>query len=146
MPDNEPVGFPRRSLARGALHQTRSDLLSLGGVFVTAVALGLANEVFPDAVRSTLPHRVVHGLIVVIATLALVALGDLGQRLALYRRRSGRAWAIRAADHAGLLGFAVDTRPPGGETPYPMLFTCSSWSADPQADTSKHAQTSPARR
>ena len=122
--DAEPEvsGFPRWGVLRGALHQTRDDLLSLKGVFVTAVALGLGNEVFPDMARATLQHRIAHGLVVVASTLALIAFVDLAQRLTLYQPRSRRAWAIAAADHAHLLGFSIDTLPSGGPVPYPVWF------------------------
>jgi hypothetical protein len=86
------------------------------------VALGLANEVFPDIAGATLQHRIVHGLLVVVGTLALITLVDLAQRLTLYQPRCRRAWIITAADHAHLLGFAIDTRPSRGASPYPVWF------------------------
>ena len=45
--EREVSGFPRRAVLNGALGQTRDDLLSLKGVFITAVWLALANEIFP---------------------------------------------------------------------------------------------------
>lgn len=118
---HDESGFPRWRVVTGAIQQTRADLLSVAGVFVTAVALALANEAFPDAVRSTLPHRVLHGLSVVISTLALLTLGDLLRRLTHYEHRNRRSWMITIDDHARLLGFAIDSRPPG-HSPYPVLF------------------------
>jgi hypothetical protein len=126
----EVAEFPRWSVLTGAVQQTHDDLLSLAGVFVVAVALGLANEVFPDTARAALPHRVVHGLIVVIGTLALTMVGDLVQRLALYQRRNRQAWMIRIADHAHLLGFAIDTRVPGRSSPFPVVFVIRKPSGD----------------
>jgi hypothetical protein len=116
------IGFPRRAVLNGALVQTRDDLLSLSGVFATAVILALANEIFPDAARSSLGHRVVHGVAVVLAALAALALLDLARRLALYPRRNKSTWLIKAADLGHLLSFAIDARSPGGWAPHPVAF------------------------
>ncbi|HEX2703767.1 MAG TPA: hypothetical protein VHM72_10085 [Solirubrobacteraceae bacterium] len=118
----EVSGFPRRGVLNGALAQTRNDLLSLLGVFVTAVGLALANEIFPEAARTSLAHRVVHGVAVVLGALAALALVDVAQRLALYLRRSGHTWRITTTELGHLLSFAIVPLSPGVPAPFPVTF------------------------
>ena len=120
--DPEVSGFPRRAALNGALRQTRDDLVSLVGVFVMAVGLALANEIFPDATRASLAHRVWHGVAVVLAALGLIALVDLAQRLALYLRRNQRTWRITTTELAHLLSFAIEPLKPGAPPPFPVTF------------------------
>lgn len=111
------VGFPRWRKLRGASQEAKSDLLSLGGAFATAVSLGLAREIFPDQARAGTGHRIIHGLVVVVGTLAIISLADAVLRLVLYGRRSRRTWIVRMADHAGLLGFGIDSLKPAITVP-----------------------------
>lgn len=115
-------GFPRWRILRGAFQQARNDLVSFGGAFATAIALGLASESFPDQAGADLGHRILHGLVVVVGTLAVLSLADGIQRVALYRRRSRRRWTVSLADHAGLLGFGLDSLNPAIPVPHSLLF------------------------
>ena len=120
--EREVSGFPRLAVLNGALGQTRDDLLSLRGVFITAVWLSLANEVFPDAAQASLGHRVVHGVAVVLAALAVLVLVDLAQRLAFYLRRNERRWRITTTELAHLLSFAIEPLSAGVLAPFPVTF------------------------
>lgn len=92
------------------------------GAFATAVALGLASEIFPDDGSAGLGRRIIHGLRVVLGTLAVLCLVDGGQRLGLYRWRARRRWSMRIAELGGLLSFAVDSHDPARAAPQDVRF------------------------
>jgi hypothetical protein len=116
-----PNGFPRRGILRGAIQQSKSDLLSLSGAFATAVCLGLASEMSPDRAGADVGHGIIHGLLVVVGTLVALSLADGMQRLAWYRWRSRRSWTLAIADHAGLLGFGLDSLKPAIPAPESLV-------------------------
>ena len=120
--EREVSGFPRRAVLNGALGQTRDDLLSLKAVFITAVWLALANEIFPDAARASLGHRVWHGAAVVLGALIVIVVADFARRRLLYLRRNQRLWTITATELAHLLSFAIESRSPGAPAPFPVTF------------------------
>lgn len=120
--EREVSGFPPRAVLNGAVAQTRSDLLSLKAVYLTAIMLALATEILPDGAGETLVERIWHGLAVVVGTLALITFVDLAVRLTLYLRRNRRTWEITTTELARLLSFAIEPRTPGAPAPFPVTF------------------------
>jgi hypothetical protein len=117
----ETSGFPTWRILRAVRHQAQEDLLSLAGAYATAIVLGLASEIFPDAPGSNLEHRIQHGLEIVVCALAVISLMDGARRFALYRHNSRQAWSITSGDFAGLLGFGIDSRKPSIEIPERLM-------------------------
>jgi hypothetical protein len=99
------------------LWQAHSDLLSLTGVLVVAVALALANELSPDAAGSTLGHRLIHGVLVVCAALLIVALVDLIWRSITYKRASDTRWLLLTSTSHGVARIIVRARRSSGDLP-----------------------------
>jgi hypothetical protein len=109
--------FPRWRRVVAVLRRTRNDLLSLLGVFVTAVALAFANEVSPDKAGAKLGHRVLHAGVVVCSALLTLVLVDFLIRSATYRRAGRSEWEVLTSVHNGVARFVIRSKRSAGDFP-----------------------------
>lgn len=101
--------FPRWRRLAAVRWQAQADLLSLPGVFVTAVLLALANEISPGT-NAGVWMRIVHGVLVVLVALIALTGGAALTRAVLYCATRQHRWELAGNVTHGVARVVVRSR------------------------------------